>query len=71
MDVRPVPGLEHEPYAEVWLHAVDEELLAEAFAAARAVGRPGLEVWTTTRTPDVAPFLRAHGFAEARRYLIS
>ena len=71
MDVRPVPGLEHEPYAEVWLHAVDDELLAEAFAAASAVGKPGLEVWTTTRAPDVAAFLHARGFTEARRYVIS
>ena len=71
MDVRPIPGLEHEPYAELWLHAVDDEILAEAFAAAAGIGKPGLELWTTTRTPDVAAFLRERGFAEVRRYLVS
>jgi GNAT superfamily N-acetyltransferase len=71
VEVRSVPGLEHEPYAEVWLHRVDDDTLARAFEAARAIERPGLEAWTTTRTPDVAPFLLAHGFAEVRRYVIS
>ncbi len=71
MDVRPVPGLEHEPFAEVWLHAIDERVLAQAFAAAEAIGKRGLEAWTSTRTPEVASFLLARGFAQVRRYVIS
>jgi len=71
MDVRPVPGLEHLPYAEVWLHAVDDEAWQAASDAARAIGKTGLEVWTTTRTPDVVPWLRGKGYDEVRRYVIS
>ena len=71
MEVRPVPGLEHEPYAEVWLKAVDDAVLDEAFAAAARIGKPGLEIWTTTETPAVEPFLLAHGFSPHRRYVIS
>jgi GNAT superfamily N-acetyltransferase len=71
VDVKPIDGLEHVPYAEVWLEAVGEQVLAEAFAAAAAIGKPGLEVWTTTKTPDVAEYLAAHGFEEHRRYVIS
>jgi GNAT superfamily N-acetyltransferase len=69
MDVKPVPGLEHEPYAEVWLETAGDALLDEAFAAAAAIGKPGLEAWTTTKTPDVEPFLLARGFAVHRRYV--
>jgi len=71
MDVRPIPGLEHLPYAEVWLQDADEAALREASAGARAIGKDGLEVWTATQTPHVAAFLEARGFAEHRRYVIS
>jgi GNAT superfamily N-acetyltransferase len=71
VDVKPLPGLEHLPYAEVWLHAPDEGLWRRASAAAREIGKDGLEVWTTDATPEVAPFLEAHGYTLHRRYLIS
>lgn len=71
MDVRPIPGLERLPYAEVWLHAPDDTRWQEASAAARALGKTGLEVWTTTRTPEVVPFLAERGYEEVRRYAIS
>jgi hypothetical protein len=67
MDVRLMPGLEHLPFAEVWLHAFDEETWAAASAAARELGKPGLEVWTTTATPQVVEFLEARGYHEVRR----
>jgi GNAT superfamily N-acetyltransferase len=69
--VYPIPGLEHLPLAEVWLHAVDEAAWTAASDAARALGKTGLEVWTTTRSPEVAPWLEARAYAEARRYVIS
>ena len=71
MDVHPIPGLEHLPYAEVWFHAVDDDAWRAASDAARAIDKTGLEVWTTTRTPDVAPWLEAKGYDEVRRYVIS
>lgn len=71
MDVRAIPGLEQLPYAEVWLHAADEAAWREASAAARGLGKDGLEVWTTTRTPEVAAFLTARGYVARRRYVIS
>jgi len=71
MDVHPIPGLEHLPYAEVWLHAVDEDAWRAAADAARAIDKTGLEVWTTTRTPDVARWLEEKGYEEVRRYVIS
>jgi GNAT superfamily N-acetyltransferase len=71
MDVRPLPGLEHLPFAEVWLHEVDEAAWREASRAARALGKTGLEAWTTTRSPEVAAFLEARGYEEVRRYVIS
>lgn len=71
MDVRPIPGLEHLPYAEVWLHAPDEAAWREASAAARELGKDGLEAWTTTGTPEVAAFLAARGYLKHRRYVIS
>jgi hypothetical protein len=71
VDVRPIPGLEQLPFAEVWLHAVDETTWREASRAAAALGKTGLEVWTTTRTPDVAAFFETRGYEEHRRYVIS
>jgi GNAT superfamily N-acetyltransferase len=71
MDVHAIPGLEHLPYAEVWFHAVDEEAWHAASDAARAIEKTGLEAWTTTRTPDVAPWLEGKGYDEVRRYVIS
>jgi GNAT superfamily N-acetyltransferase len=71
MDVKPIPGLEHLPFAEVWFHEVDDERWREASAKARALGKSGLEVWTTTRTPDVVEFLGGRGYEEHRRYVIS
>jgi GNAT superfamily N-acetyltransferase len=71
MHVQPMPGLEHLPYAEVWLHAVDDEAWIEASEAARAIDKTGLEVWTTTRTPEVAEWLEQRGYDEVRRYVIS
>jgi GNAT superfamily N-acetyltransferase len=71
MDVRPIPGLEHLPFAEVWFHAVDDDSFAAASAAAWALGKPGLEAWTTTETPEVLSLLEARGFEEVRRYRIS
>jgi GNAT superfamily N-acetyltransferase len=71
VDVKPIPGLEQLPYAEVWLHAIDEERWREASALARALGKTGLEVWTTDRTPEVVAFLEPRGYDEVRRYVIS
>lgn len=71
MDVHPIPGLEHLPYAEVWLHAADDGAWRAASGVARAIGKTGLEVWTTTRTPDVAAWLEEKGYDEVRRYVIS
>jgi mycothiol synthase len=71
MVVNPIPGLEHLPYAEVWFHEVDDELWREASKQARRLGKSGLEVWTTDRTPEVVAFLEQHGYDEVRRYVIS
>ena len=71
IDVKPMPGLEQLPFAEVWFRAIDERTLLEASAAARALGKSGLEVWTTDKTPEVAAFLEARGYEEVRRYVIS
>jgi GNAT superfamily N-acetyltransferase len=71
MEVKPIPGLEQLPYAEVWFHEVDEECFGVASAAARALGKTGLEVWTTDRTPEVVAFLEPRGYEEVRRYVIS
>jgi GNAT superfamily N-acetyltransferase len=71
MDVHPMPGLEHLPYAEVWLHAPDDTRWREASTIASALGKTGLEVWTTSRTPEVATFLEERGYEEVRRYAIS
>lgn len=71
MEVRPVPGLDQLPFAEVWLHAVDDAVFREASAAAAAIDKDGLEVWTTTRTPEVVSFFAGYGYEEHRRYVIS
>jgi GNAT superfamily N-acetyltransferase len=71
MDVKPVPGLEQLPYAEVWFHELDEPRWREACARARELGKTGLEVWTTDRTPEVVAFLEPRGYEEVRRYVIS
>jgi len=64
MDVNPIhvtemPGLEHLPYAEVWFHEIDDERWREASVQARALGKTGLEVWTTDKTPEVVAFLES------------
>jgi GNAT superfamily N-acetyltransferase len=69
--VQPLPGLAQLPYAEVWFHQVDDAAWRAASDAARALGKTGLEVWTTTRTPEVAAFFEERGYAEVRRYVIS
>ena len=58
-----MPGLEHLPFAEVWLHELDEASFRAASAAARTLGKTGLEVWTTDRTPEVVVFLAERGTA--------
>jgi GNAT superfamily N-acetyltransferase len=71
IDVKPMPGLEHLPFAEVWFRAIDDQSWREASAAARALGKNGLEAWTTSETPEVVAFLESRGYAEVRRYVIS
>lgn len=71
VDVKLVPGLEQLPFAEVWFRAIDEGRWREASAAARVLGKSGLEVWTTDETPEVAVFLEARGYEEVRRYVVS
>lgn len=71
VDVKPIPGLEQLPYAEVWFHEIDEARWQEASALARELGKTGLEVWTTDRTPEVVAFLEPRGYEEVRRYVIS
>ena len=71
MEVKAIPGLEHLPYAEAWFHSIDDTAWREASEGARALGKTGLEAWTTTRTPEVAGFLEERGYAEVRRYVIS
>ena len=66
-----MPGLEQLPFAEVWFRAIDEGSWREASAAARALGKSGLEVWTTDETPEVVAFLEERGYEEVRRYVIS
>jgi len=71
MEVRPIPGLEHLPYAEVWFREIDEAAFREASAAALDLGKSGLEAWTTDATPEVVSFLEARRYVEVRRYVIS
>jgi GNAT superfamily N-acetyltransferase len=66
-----MPGLEHLPFAEVWFRAIDEESWRAASRAARALGKTGLEVWTTDESPQVVAFLAEWGYGEVRRYVIS
>ncbi len=66
-----MPGLEHLPYAEVWFREIDEARFSEASVAAAALGKTGLEAWTTDETPDVVSFLEQRGYQEVRRYIIS
>jgi GNAT superfamily N-acetyltransferase len=69
MEVKLIPGLEHEPFAEVWLSAPDEDAWREASMKARQLGKTGLEIWTTV--PEVAAWLEERGYEEVRRYVIS
>lgn len=71
MEVKAIPGLEHLPYAEAWFHRADDTDWRAASDGARGLGKTGLEAWTTTRTPEVVPFLAGRGFVEVRRYVIS
>ena len=71
MDVKPIPGLEHLPFAEVWFHEIDDASFRVASAAAYAIGKTGLEAWTTDRTPEVVAFLTERSYLEVRRYVIS
>jgi len=71
VDVKLIPGLEHLPFAEVWLREPDEALWREASAAGRAIGKEGLEVWTTDETPEVVSFLEERGYEIVRRYRIT
>jgi GNAT superfamily N-acetyltransferase len=66
-----MPGLEHLPFAEVWFHEIDDAHWREASARAQAIGKTGLEAWTTDRTPEVAAFLEKRGYEIVRRYVIS
>ena len=67
----PIPGPEQLPFAEVWFHELDDLRFQAASAQARALGKTGLEVWTTTQTPDVVAWLEPRGYEEVRRYVIS
>lgn len=71
MEVKPVPGMEHLPWAEVWFHVIDDELWREASRLARELAKTGLEAWTTEATPEVVVFLTERGYEEVRRYLRS
>jgi len=71
VDVNPIPGLAHLPWAEVWFHAVDDDAWREASRRARSIGKTGLEVWTTDATPEVVSFFAARGYEEVRRYVLS
>ncbi len=71
VDVKLMPGLEHLPFAEVWFSSIDEQRWRQASSAARALGKNGLEVWTTTETPDVVAFFARRGYDEVRRYVVS
>jgi GNAT superfamily N-acetyltransferase len=71
VDVKPMPGLEHLPFAEVWFHEIDDARWRDASEAALALGKTGLEAWTTDRTAEVAAFLEKRGYEIVRRYVIS
>jgi len=63
--------MEHLPWAEVWFHEIDDEAWREASRRALALGKAGLEAWTTEATPEVVGFLTERGYEEVRRYLRS
>jgi GNAT superfamily N-acetyltransferase len=69
--VKPIPGLEHLPFAEVWFREVGDRPWREASSAASAIGKSGLEVWTTDASPAVIAFLEDRGYEQVRRYVIS
>jgi GNAT superfamily N-acetyltransferase len=69
VEVRAIPGQEHLPWAEVWFRTADEETWHDASRKARALGKTGLEVWTTEEHPDVVAFFDERGYEEVRRYL--
>ena len=71
MEVKPIPGLEHLPFAEVWFREIDDAGWREASSAASALGKSGLEVWTTDASPAVIEFLEDRDYVEVRRYVIS
>jgi GNAT superfamily N-acetyltransferase len=71
VQVQEIPGLAHLPYAEVWFHEIDDRRWRDASNSARSIGKTGLEVWTTTKTQEVADFFTARGYEEHRRYAIS
>ena len=71
VEVKPIPGLEQLPFAEVWFREIDDELWRAASRAAQAIGKTGLEVWTTDETPDVTEFFEVHGYEQVRHYVIS
>jgi GNAT superfamily N-acetyltransferase len=71
MNVIAIPGLEHLPYAEVWLHEIDDEVWRAACARARELGKTGLDVWTTDRSPTVVEYLRRQGYQTDRRYAVA
>lgn len=71
MEVRPIGGQEHLPWAEVWLLDVDDDAWREASRRAAALGKTGLEAWTYEDRAHVLAFLAARGYEEVRRYLIS
>ncbi len=69
VSVRAIPGQEHLRWAETWLPVTDEPTWREASQGARALGKTGLEVWTTEEHPDVVRFLVERAYEEAFRYL--
>ena len=69
--VKPMPGLEHLPFAEVWFREIDDAQWRVASAAAREIGKTGLEAWTTDKTTEVVAFLEQRGYEQVRRYVIS
>lgn len=70
VDVTEIAGQAHLPWAEVHLDAIDAAVFAEASRRARALGKDGLEVWTHDDSTAALRFLDAHGYREARRYLL-
>jgi mycothiol synthase len=70
-EARPIPGLEHLPFAEIWFSRIDDEIFGRASEAAGRLGKTGIEAWTTDRTPHVVAYLERRGFEEVRRYVIS